>query len=572
MGSKQQGLLKQAVNWHIKGIELAEKTSYVSYYFMHVNNLAQTYIQLKEYDDAIDLLSECLTHTDYEELQVSTHVNLANVYGFQKKYAKAIHHYQKGIQLSLKSNNHKGIIISYLDLGDTYLTIKDYDNALLYIEKAIKLARTHNYKHFEIRGIASKGEILNALGFYKEAIFNWQRVSLYYTEQKNFSYLLKTYENIQEAFLNLNDYKKAHAYLDKAYHLNDSIQSLQRNEKIEALEVKYQTLRKEKKIISLQSIQKEKVLALKNQQEAFKNLQLLNALDQERKNNKILSLENQTTKKATQIKLLEKDQKLKNLAIEKQKEIKRYSWIGFILILIPVLLSIYILFKKNKAQKLVHQKQEIINSQQVEVLIKENELNMISTSNKAQKIERERIAQDLHDMIGGNLAAIKLQMNSIENWKEVQSKLDLTYQQVRDISHSLMKDSFAKTSFSKSIQQYLNTINQASELCCELHIYPISKVDFLEYNLLSETYKIILELINNTLKHAKAENLEINITLDANELNLIIEDDGIGFNSDESFSGIGLLSLQKKNQTTFRGNAYRLENQSRKYFLYSYPY
>src|SRR5690606_39439863 len=94
------------------------------------------------------------------------------------------------------------------------------------------------------------------------------------------------------------------------------------------------------------------------------------------------------------------------------------------------------------------------------------ELELIKASIEGQDNERKRIAQELHDSIGGNLAAIKLQFGSIANGKKIYSdinkQIDLTYKQVRTISHNLIPKKFSQNPFLSVINEYMANIGNAS--------------------------------------------------------------------------------------------------------------
>ena len=59
--------------------------------------------------------------------------------------------------------------------------------------------------------------------------------------------------------------------------------------------------------------------------------------------------------------------------------------------------------------------------------------------------------------------------------------------------------------------------------------YPKSKIDLINDNLQMEIYKIIQELVTNTLKHAKATTIDLQLNYIENNLNILFEDNGIGF-------------------------------------------
>lgn len=193
--------------------------------------------------------------------------------------------------------------------------------------------------------------------------------------------------------------------------------------------------------------------------------------------------------------------------------------------------------------------QNQINKPKLDSILKDRELELIRAAIDGQYKERKRIAQELHDSIGGNLAAIRLQLNNIGNLKNnqlnfIKKQLDETYEQVRNLSHDLIPKKFSKNKFSDVIEEYLNNIRDASSLNTSSSIYPRKKIDQLNEIVLLELFRIIQELVTNTLKHAKASEAELHLNLLPGKLNMLFEDNGVGFDHENKTDGIGLDNIQ----------------------------
>ena len=168
----------------------------------------------------------------------------------------------------------------------------------------------------------------------------------------------------------------------------------------------------------------------------------------------------------------------------------------------------------------------------------------------AQQEERRKIAKQLHDSIGSNLAGIKLQLANFpgndKNPNHILTQIDETYQQVRDLSHDLIPKKFKQDAFSSLIREYLKTIAEASKIEFEFSVFPKQAVDTLEEALKIEIYTIIQELLTNTLKHACARRVELHLHLDGKLLQLLFEDDGVGFDTMKTTKGIGLTNIKDR--------------------------
>ncbi|MBA4850278.1 7TM-DISM domain-containing protein [Emticicia sp. BO119] len=185
------------------------------------------------------------------------------------------------------------------------------------------------------------------------------------------------------------------------------------------------------------------------------------------------------------------------------------------------------------------------------------ELNM--TQQKllnVQEIERERIAQDLHDDLGGTLATINTQINLIHKDKtdnSTYSKIDTLKSMVakasndiRRIAHNLMPPGFEKIGLKNSLEYLVNNAS-GKNLKFEFISFGIERrlPDEVEINL----YRITSELISNIHKHAMASRASVQLLYFQTHLSILVEDNGIGFKDRiEKNEGIGLknVSLRAK--------------------------
>jgi signal transduction histidine kinase len=188
-------------------------------------------------------------------------------------------------------------------------------------------------------------------------------------------------------------------------------------------------------------------------------------------------------------------------------------------------------------------------------LMKDQELASINAMIAGQEKERLKIASDLHDDLGSSLTAIKI---SLENAKERTSDeysksilenacgiLNETYAKVRTLSHAQNSRVLSESGWISSLKDLANKINKTGKLDVEL-------VHSKFHGRLSSTtelylFRIIQELINNIMKHAQATEASINITEYDDTLDIMVEDNGKGFNySNASKDGMGLENIKKR--------------------------
>ncbi|MFC5046767.1 sensor histidine kinase [Aquimarina hainanensis] len=348
------------------------------------------------------------------------------------------------------------------------------------------------------------------------------------------------YHKLKLIALQKDDYKSAFALSSQYFVIKDSINALERLKKITFLENKYQKLQKEKE-----------KLTLLNKEDELRHIDLQKDIQRKENENQILFLKNTAERRRNEIILLKKDKQLKELEINRQKEIKKITFISFIITLIPIIGLLILYYQKLKTQSLLNKKLKEIGQQRISTILKDQELKLIRASIEGQDRERKRIAQELHDSIGGNLAAIKLQFSNLSKdrgkFKTLYHQLDDTYQQVRTLSHNLIPTKFRQNDFVPLITEYMKNIEEASKLKVMLSIYPEDDINNeIDEKLQNEIFIILQELITNTIKHSGATRLDIQIDLIHDTIHLIFEDNGIGFSCALITPGVGLTSLKRR--------------------------
>lgn len=263
----------------------------------------------------------------------------------------------------------------------------------------------------------------------------------------------------------------------------------------------------------------------------------------------IEALKELEVKYETQKKEVEIDYQKKLLKEEKKK--KRIFLISGLLILSLLFLSLFLFRRKILFQKEILVKEKELGEQKIENLIEIHKLQSIEDKIKVQNMERERIARDLHDGIGGNLAAIKMKLEKVferqsQEVREILTNIESTYDEVRAISHDLVLETSNFNQFSEMLSQFIN-FSLKKETKVAYNFFPKEEIDNLPDDLQHTIYRIIQELITNINKHSKANEVAITITKQEEKvLNIIIEDNGIGFKVNYSNNGIGIENIRKR--------------------------
>jgi len=175
-----------------------------------------------------------------------------------------------------------------------------------------------------------------------------------------------------------------------------------------------------------------------------------------------------------------------------------------------------------------------------------------------QEREHQRISRKLHDGLGQNLVAIKLKLESIPHdtagelnatLAQVKQMFNHTIEEVRRISNNLMPVAFNVFSLAVALRNLCNEVESNSEISVGLIVGVLPEP--IDQLLKTYVYRIVQEALTNVIKHSGASRANITIYADFSNLHLIIEDNGVGFNT----------AIQTENKKTQKGlRSMRIKN------------
>lgn len=226
----------------------------------------------------------------------------------------------------------------------------------------------------------------------------------------------------------------------------------------------------------------------------------------------------------------------KDIAILNARREKQIYLVGFVGLLSIIGFIFYYIFQKRNAK----QKAQLLQAQIKSVL-------------DGEEKERTRIAKDLHDGIVQDLTAIKLQLNAgIDDSSTVDKKtvvdavesIDKASKEVRNISYQMMPTTLIQLGFIPAIEDLLKRVLTTSNINYDFE--QIGILERLPDNIEVSVFRITQELLNNVLKHSDANFVSLLITLKANVVTMIFEDNGKGFDAATVKKGIGFSSLSSR--------------------------
>ena len=158
-----------------------------------------------------------------------------------------------------------------------------------------------------------------------------------------------------------------------------------------------------------------------------------------------------------------------------------------------------------------------------------------------EKEERERLARDLHDRVGGLLTASR-QSLKLQRREQALMLLDEASTELRTVAHHLMPDSLASLGLVTALRDYCQVLPTVSFTCIGKEIRLDKSTELL-------CYSIIHELINNALNHADASFIQVQLMFDDESFSAVIADNGQGFDLNEIHMGSGLRNIRERIKT-----------------------
>ncbi|WP_299677425.1 histidine kinase [uncultured Tenacibaculum sp.] len=490
-----KGIIDKAKKLYIEGIQKAEEWGDMNNYYGFIVNLGNLYYMNREHEKALEFYEKG-SKSPQNRVKMMCNSSIGNVYATAfKDYKKSNEYYHKALS-QLKGNLYFELTLK-LNIAHNLLKIGKEKEGINELKNIISESKKLGYYNQERQANEYLVEVYVKNGNYKKAESLLMPLLKDYIKKGNLKDELDSYDYLRKIKEGEKLYQEAFQYSEKYTTLKDSINKLQREKEINGLEVKFETLEKEKEIV-----------------------------------------------------LLKKEQEFKDKEIAQQAMIRNIILGTSLIIIIAILLLLRFYFQRLKTQKILNETQEAFNYQKVKNLMKKQELELVKAAIEGQDAERKRLARGLHDSIGSNMAAIKLQFEELsEDSKKLQKiKNDLsdTYEQVRELSHNLLPRKIRQNDYSEVLNEYISNIDEISDLNINFTASDTEIINNIDKYLQSEIFAILQELISNTIKHANANSIDINLEIVEDKIYLTYEDDGKGFDINSVEDGIGLKNIKDR--------------------------
>lgn len=511
----QESDLLQASAWYSYGVAQKDKEGYP---FLVKTILEKSIPLAKKYENSRNL--------------GFLYTQLAVIFTYNAEFKKSEEYNNKALEiLEKRYPNSSELFFTYLNIANNFCYQAKGDDAKKFLDKAEKLISPY------------PDSSVNAFYYYGKTLY-------FITRQKNAEALPVIDKGIfyTEKF-NQN-------MLAQMFYFNkfDILKKLKRYEEA-------------KKVLEDVLAEKSLAIDLKNRKTFYKQLSALNeemgnpkeALVWEQKYSKLndsLNTENvklEINKIESKYNAAEKERKIATLNAEKnQKDLEvnkknSYLWgLSLVLLLvISLLIFLWIIFRKNKK----------INEQKINEIKQKEELSLTKAILEGEERERERIARDLHDGLGGMLAGVKINFSTwsanhldIEKDKEfyrILGQLDNSVGELRHVARNLMPESLLNFGLETALTDLCEFYNRKD---IEIDFQAINIEKKLPLNIQLNIYRIVQELLANAIKHANASNILLQCSQSGKDFFITIEDNGKGFvhNPEQKTKSMGLRNLKNR--------------------------
>ena len=482
----------------------------------------------------------------------------ASVFSYQQKYLKAIEEFKTALKIVENYKDQHTAALIKNNIGNIFFGLSDYQSAFEYSQESYNQLKSEKdtVNLPAVAGVAA----ISALKIKKAELGKLlAKESMSLSERyKNPVGLIVANHSFGELFSSEVKYDSALVYFNKSLELSEKFR--QANfvllNKI-GLQHSYLKLIDYKRSIAIgiQALEESKQLGNENTLYAInKTLGFAYAGNRDYANAynhmqlaheyyiKSAGIENQKAINEILIKY-DSEKKENEIAnnkieiIEKENSlIRRNQWITMLSAILLILILGYALYYR-------------IQKQRINQLKKEQEAELMESVIQAEEIERERIANELHDGMASSITGIKIKLEefarSSENDKLIPlvAQLTLLHEETRRVSHNLMPLNINGNNWAERISNYcLENSNSQFKIKFNNNLKHIPEI---EVNTASILYRITQELIHNVMKHAKTNFCYVQLSEIPKGICVSVEDEGVGF-KEGSQEGIGLSSIRKR--------------------------
>jgi signal transduction histidine kinase len=494
-----------ALQCYLELVDHYEDSEAEDRYYASKNRLAHIYHTLGYTREAAGIAAQVAEHFKGKDpiQEASAKLLLSEAYftlGENEK-SKSIHNgisrrKVRGLPNDLKARHllQQARLESYS--GDSSLALSHLDQATKWCLKSDAVDMYAKIQYY-------LGDFLLGQNKSREALKAYLKSSKVAKEVNNYYLYVSSLEPIVKILADNQRFEQAYELTKEREAIRDSLFDLKKQEIISRMIVKYESQKKQKTIYDLEGEQR--VTALKTRRSSLANYALM---------------------------------------------------ISFIAVLAAAYLIITFYQQKLSSSQIITEQKEMINQQKIIELQNNLKIESMQSMLKGQELERERVAQDLHDSLGGMLSAIKLKFEALNfkpeahieqrDYNGLQGLLDDACQEVRNISSNLQPGALEQLGLLEAISDLVNKYEQGSNVEIHFQHYGVMDNKRLDSFTSLNIYRIIQELLNNSLKHSKASEILVQLNREADLMTITVEDDGVGYDTRMVKEGMGSENIRSR--------------------------
>lgn len=491
----------------------------------------------------------------------------------QKYYLKALEGYEK-----LKDTSRMITVI--FNIGFLFSDMDEWNKSYEYLYRSVQMINSSRHKTQNLQACSRLATICFKTGRQKEGLYYLQKsdsllkhtdadlAMIYYHHAYGEYYRYR--KNYSEAILN---HKPAYHYAirwDDPYYVAEEANEVGRDYLLagnydsaelyfkNSLKVANQYNYKPKVLLTLSNLSDlEEAKGNINGAYAYKARQakFADSLVKEQNHYRIFLMDEEfeAEKKSNEIIQLQKDKQIQALTID-QKSTLNYILIGSV---VALLLVGFLAFRNVRHRHKLARQQDELQQQRIRELEKDRQLLTVNSMLKGQEDERTRLARDLHDGLGGLLSGVKFSLINMKDnlvmtpdnmavFERSLDMIDTSIRELRRVAHNMMPEILTKFGLEEALKEYCSTINATKLLNVRFQSHGMDKR--LDQSVEIIIYRIVQELLNNVIKHAGASEAFVQLIQEDNRLNIVVEDNGKGFDtaSLESSTGAGWANIRSR--------------------------
>ena len=525
-------------------IELAEKLKDEGELAKACNNMAAVYGRLDDRDKAVEYAYRGLEIKKRIDpaSESASRITVGNLFFELGRMDLAEVEYKKCIALARAYGNKNDLAAGHLNLGNVYYEVDRNGDARTYLDSAVEEYRTrvknpgklllalHSLTMVELR----EGKLAHAADVLQQAdplLGDQDDNGLRVQNDFLYSKLFLAKGQLRESM------DRARSGLALAIAIKDRPAQAKLHYQIARIlkdKGDYQGAIDE----MLVQTQLRDSIAMENSVEKFATASMREKYEAEQTGFELMKLRN------------EKEVVLANAA---KARIRQIALVVIVLLLVAVL---GVLIRNLQHRKRLARQDHDLYEKRIEDLLKQQEIRQLDALVEGQEKERKRIAKDLHDRLGSMLSAIKLQFSALEErldkvqveqserYRHVFVMLDDAVTEVRRISHDMVRTSLAQFGLAGALKDLRDAVHVPGKLEMELDLFGLD--ERLEQNLEIALYRMVQEAVSNILKHAEARHVSVQVTRSGKSVNVMVEDDGRGFDPSKAAEGMGTGNIRER--------------------------